>query len=134
MATTKTRKKSKKKIQKKTEPINTYKLLWIEKDSMIVKCSDNLAKDAIFRFSKVQFGEPIEDGTVPISFTTDLLDNPSEIDFKASTTVDELDNYLGSLVTNIVMNALNMANEDAEYKMSHEGTVKNDENRDTDTK
>jgi hypothetical protein len=95
---------------------------------------DDLAKGAIFRFSKVQLGEPIDDGTVPISFTTDLLDNPSDIDFKKSTTADEFDNYLGSLVTNIVMNALNMANEDAEYKMSAEGTSKNDENSVTDTK
>jgi hypothetical protein len=101
---------------------------------MIVKCSDDLAKGAIFRFSKVELGEPVGDGTVPISFVTDLLDNPGEVDFKASSTAEKFDEYLGSLVTNIVMNALNMASEDVEYQMTSEGTTKNDENRDTDSK
>ena len=140
MATTKTKKKSQKKTKKKSpvqseilEP-NTYKILWVEEDSMIIKCVDEVSKNAIFRFSKVTLGDQQEDGTIPVSFTTDLIDNPAEVDFKSTMSAEEFDNYLGSLVTNVVMTILNQTNKDVEYQMTSEGTTNNDENRDTDSK
>ena len=127
MATT--TKKTKTKTKKKTTPKKGYKVLWIGNDDLFILITEKLAKGTIVRFTKVSFGEESEDGSIPVSFVADVLDNPKKIDFESDTQYEKNNSYLGNVIATVVMDSVN--DEDGMVQIT--GTD-DGENRTTDSK
>jgi hypothetical protein len=122
-------KKTKKKTKKKTTPKKGYKVLWIGDEDLFVLITEKIAKGTIVRFTKVSFGTENEDGTIPVSFIADVLDNPKKIDFESDTQYEKNNSYLGNVIATVVMDSIN--DEDGMIQIT--GTD-DGENRTTDSK
>ena len=123
-------KKSKKKSQPKTEN-KPYKILWVDDSGLFVKVEEEGPQQGlIVRYTNVQFGELNEDTeSIPVSFSADILDNPSNIDF--DNPVDsgpDSNDYLGNLVTCVVLESVTQEDSFIEVAGTNDG-----QNRDTDT-
>ena len=127
---TKTKKTKKKSSQSKTEN-KPYKILWVDDTGLFVKVEEKGPQQGlIVRYTNVQLGEVDEEsGNIPVSFSADILDNPSDIDFDNPVEDGKHSNdYLGNLVTCVVLES--MTQDDGVIAVS--GTD-DGQNRDTDT-
>ena len=102
-------KKKKKKEQVSNTPLELekpYKILWIDESGLFVLVHDEVAKGTIVRYTNVSFGDVAESGNVPVSFTADILDNPQELQFESDDNNSDGDEYLGNLITTVVMDSM----------------------------
>ena len=127
---TKAKKTKKNKSQPKTES-KPYKILWVDDSGLFVKVEEKGPQEGlIVRYTDVQFGEVNEEsGNIPVSFSADILDNPSDIDFDAPVEEGQHSNdYLGNLVTCVVLESVTQP----DSMIAVSGTD-NGQNRNTDT-
>tara|TARA_Y100000004_G_C8864732_1_gene390637 strand:- start:130 stop:447 length:318 start_codon:yes stop_codon:yes gene_type:complete len=104
--------------------------LWVDDTGLFVKVEEKGPQQGlIVRYTNVQFGELNEDTeSIPVSFSADILDNPNDIDFDNPVDLPDSNDYLGNLVTCVVLENITQEDSFIEVAGTDDG-----QNRDTDT-
>jgi len=84
-----------------TEPINN-RYLFVQKegvDHTYIKLVEEKYSGIVYKYGRVQFAkEPKEDGTLPMRFEYDIIQNPDEIKFDQQ----EFINYIGDILVELL--------------------------------